>query len=174
MPDNNDNTYSALDTLNFGELITAPLNACVDAQAQAATATADYIQNVGFQYDEKEKTYKPVTFSFTYETNEGKKRITIPLLSVVPVPYLQIHDVNLVFSTDLAVEKGGMLVGKVSTDDKNKAEINETSSFKSDLKINVNIKASTSDMPMGISQLLKVMQDNISVKTLTPETSNAK
>jgi len=169
-----DNTYSALDTLNFGELITAPLNACVDAQAQAATATADYIQNVGFQYDEREKSYKPVTFSFTYETNEGKKRFTIPLLSVVPVPYLQIHDVNLVFSTDLAVEKGGTLVGKVSTDDKNKTETLETSSFKSDLKINVNIKASTSDMPMGISQLLKVMQDSISVKSVTPGTSNAK
>jgi len=161
----NDNTYD-FEKMKFGELLTAPLNACVDAQAQAATATSEYIQKVGFQYDPATRVYRPVTFSFTYTTNEGVTRFTLPLISVVPIPYLQIHDVNLVFSTELSVEDGGQLKGKVSTDKNNQTVTNETYSFKSDLKVNVNIKASSSDMPMGISQLLTVMQNQITVKEL--------
>ena len=166
-----DNIYD-IENMEFGELLTAPLNACVDAQAQAATATAEYIQNIGFQYDEQEKVYKPVTFSFSYTTEEGRKRFTIPLISVVPVPYLQIRNVNLVFSTELTTEDGGELRGKISTDDKNKKEQEVSSSFKSSLKVNVNIKASSADMPMGISKLLQVMQHQITVKTIPPTEEN--
>lgn len=162
---NKDNIYD-IENMEFGELLTAPLNACVDAQAQAASATAEYIQNVGFQYDAREKIYKPVTFSFTYTTENGKKRYTIPLISVVPVPYLQIHNVNLAFSTELSTVDRGELIGKISTGDKNNVEVKESSDFTSTLKVNVNIKASTADMPMGISQLLRVMQNEISVKTI--------
>ena len=148
--------------MSFGELITAPLNACVDAQAQAATATAEYIKKVGFVYDAQEKVYKPVNVSFTYEAADGMKRFTLPLITVVPVPYLQIHDVNLVFSTEVSVTDGGEMEAKVSTKTK-ETQTNESSEFKSDLKVNVNIKASTSDMPMGVSRLLQVMQEYISV-----------
>lgn len=160
--------------MDFGSLITAPLNACVDAQAQAATATAEYIHKVGFQYDEKKKVYMPVTCTFSYTTdNEDiEKQITIPLISVVPIPYLQIHDINLDFSTELTVEDGYHLVGKVSTRKKGlvttKETTEETSSYKSDLKVDVNIKASTADMPMGVSQLLRVMQNLITMKTIEP------
>lgn len=162
---NKDNIYD-IENMEFGELLTAPLNACVDAQAQAASATAEYIQNVGFQYDAREKIYKPVTFSFTYTTENGKKRYTIPLISVVPVPYLQIHNVNLAFSTEISTTDGGELIGKISAGDKVKVETTETTDFSSALKVNVNIKASTADMPMGISHLLRAMQNEISVKTI--------
>ena len=146
----------------FGELITAPLNACVNAQAQAATATAEYIKRVGFVYDAQEKVYKPVTVSFTYIAESRTKRFTLPLITVVPVPYLQIHDVNLVFATEVSVKDGGQMEAKVSTKN-TESRGNESSEFRSDLKVNVNIKASTSDMPMGISRLLQVMQEHISV-----------
>jgi len=161
-----DNTYSPLEKIDFGALLTAPLKACVDAQAQAASATADYIENVGFEYDPEENVFKPVTVSFVYRTVEGEKKFTIPLITVVPVPYLQIHNVNLSFATELSVTDSGRLEGKVSTNDKNKRTETQTSNFSSDIKVNVNIKASTSDMPMGISQLLKAMQNNITLKKI--------
>ena len=107
-----------------------------------------------------------MTFSFTYTTENGKKRYTIPLISVVPVPYLQIHNVNLAFSTEISTTDGGELIGKISAGDKVKVETTETTDFSSALKVNVNIKASTADMPMGISHLLRAMQNEISVKTI--------
>lgn len=168
-----DNTYSALEKIDFGALLTAPLKACVDAQAQAATATADYIENVGFAYDDVDRAFKPVTVSFVYRTTEGEKKFTIPLITVVPVPYLQIHNVHLAFSTELSVTDNGHLEGKVSTDDKNKKEVKSDSQSSSDLKVNVNIKASSSDMPMGISQLLRVMQNQITLKALEPNAAKA-
>lgn len=171
MPVNNDNTYSALETMPFGELLTAPLNACVDAQAQAATATTEYIKKVGFIYDSHDKVYRPVTVSFTYNTELGAKRFTLPLITVVPVPYLQIHDVNLVFSAEVSAVDGGHLEGKVSTKNQTRRTTTEmemteqqSSAMDSSLRVNVNIKASTSDMPMGVSKLLQVMQNYISVK----------
>ena len=159
-----DTTYD-FEKMEFGEIITAPLTACVDAQAQAASATAEYIQNMGFLYDDQEKVYKPVTFSFRYQTDEGMKRFTIPLISVVPVPYLQIHDVNLFFSTDLSV-KDGQLSGKVSSGKSTRSQESDKEVKTSDLRLNVNIKASTSDMPIGIIKLLQTMQHHITVKEI--------
>ena len=154
----------ALEKMNFGALLGAPLKACVDAQAQAATATSDYIDRVCFKYNPQTNVYETETISFTYTTDEGEKRITVPLISVMPIPYIQIRHVDLKFAADVSVSDG-QLVAKVATEnnsDKAKKEENEemTTDFKSDLKVDINIKASSADMPMGVARL----QQNINVK----------
>ena len=158
----------ALEKMNFGALLGAPLKACVDAQAQAATATSDYIDRVCFKYNPQTNVYETETISFTYTTDEGEKRITVPLISVMPIPYIQIRHVDLKFAADVSVSDG-QLVAKVVTEnnsDKAKKEENEemTTDFKSDLKVDINIKASSADMPMGVARLLQFMQQNINVK----------
>ncbi|MBR6844342.1 MAG: DUF2589 domain-containing protein [Bacteroidales bacterium] len=158
----------ALEKMNFGALLGAPLKACVDAQAQAATATSDYIDRVCFKYNPQTNVYETETISFTYTTDEGEKRITVPLISVMPIPYIQIRHVDLKFAADVSVSDG-QLVAKVATEnnsDKAKKEENEemTTDFKSDLKVDINIKASSADMPMGVARLLQFMQQNINVK----------
>ena len=149
-------------------MLGAPLKACVDAQAQAATATSDYIDRVCFKYNPQTNVYETETISFTYTTDEGEKRITVPLISVMPIPYIQIRHVDLKFAADVSVSDG-QLVAKVATEnnsDKAKKEENEeiTTDFKSDLKVDINIKASSADMPMGVARLLQFMQQNINVK----------
>lgn len=161
-----------LEKMDFGALIGAPLKACVDAQAQAATATSDYIERV-FKYNPQSKVYETETISFTYKTNEGEKRITMPLISVMPIPYLQIRHVDLKFAADVSVADG-QLVAKVSTEgnaDKPSKESNEemSSDFKADLKVDINLRASSSDMPMGVARLLQIMQQNINVKEISEQ-----
>lgn len=163
----------ALEKIDFGSLLGAPLKACVDAQAQAATATSDYIDRVCFRYNPTSKVYETETISFSYTTDEGEKRITVPLISVMPIPYLQIRNVNLKFAADVSVGDGH-LVAKVSTDnnsDKNNRENSEemSTNFKSDLKVDINIKATSSDMPMGVARLLQFMQQNINVKEISEQ-----
>lgn len=158
----------ALEKMNFGALLGAPLKACVDAQAQAATATSDYIDRVCFKYNPQTNVYETETISFTYTTDEGEKRITVPLISVMPIPYIQIRHVDLKFAADVSVSDG-QLVAKVATEnnsDKARKEESEemTTDFKSDLKVDINIKASSADMPMGVARLLQFMQQNINIK----------
>ena len=163
---NTSNITSALEPVNFSTLLGAPLSACVDAQAQAASATTDYIERVGFTFDRETGKYKAVTISFRYSSSEGEKRITLPLLSVVPVPYLQIHNVDLQFAADLSLENNtliGVVSDKLAGNSSSQNKPNASSAISSDLKVNVNIKASSADMPLGISKLLEIMQKNIRV-----------
>ena len=169
---------SALEHTDFSNLLGAPIKACVDAQVQAAQATADYIDRVCFKYNPDSKAYETVTITFRYTTDEGDKRITLPLVSVMPIPYLQINHVNLKFAADVSVGDSGRLTAKVSTENgERKTENGErrtengeqrteekTTNYSNEIKIGVNIHAATSDMPMGVAKLLEFMQQNIHAK----------
>lgn len=171
-PENNDNIYDAITQIDFNSLISAPLTACVDAQAQAATATANYIERTGFQYNPSQGNYTTRTLSFVYYAEDGWRTIHVPLISVVPVPFLQIHNVDLNFTADVSVTKTlegkWLLKGRVADSNKEKIETEGSvdSSYESDFKVKINIKASTADMPMGVSALLQVMQDSIQEKEI--------
>lgn len=173
MDDNLNNSISALEKTDFRALLGAPLKACVDAQAQAASATANYIEKVGFRYNNVSKEYETTTITFRYYTDDEIKTIVVPLITVIPVPYLQIRDVNLNFTADLSVDNG-VLAARVSKDNRkigrqtvaNDATSNTSANFSSDIKVNVNIKASSADMPMGVSYLLQVMQNSIDVQQM--------
>ena len=55
------NPGTELSSLNFGNMIGGPLCAVIEAQTQAARATADFIKTVGFDKDNK-----PVYVEFKY------------------------------------------------------------------------------------------------------------
>lgn len=152
---NYNETVSTLEKIDFGTLLGAPLSACVEAQAQAAKATSNYIRSMGFNQKE-EYNLEAKLIHFNFMAGGKKKRLTVPLISVVPLPYLQVDNVNLKFAADVALEDG-YLVGKVSTDDNAQSQQTTSSKFNSDLKIKIDIKATTSDMPYGISRILEVM-----------------
>ena len=89
---------SPLGALDFKRIIGAPLSACVSAQEEAAQATLEYINEVVFRRkDDDPDNLEPVTVTFYFESAGVVNRLTIPLLCIVPVPYLQIEQVNLTF-----------------------------------------------------------------------------
>ena len=169
-------SVDALEHTDFGSLLGAPLQACVDAQMQAAYATTDYLDRVCFKYNPETKTYETVTVSFGYSTEDGDKRITLPLASVMPIPFLQIHNVNLHFAADVSVADGQQLMAKVSADGYSATGRTSTSQqetgktqYSNDIKVDVNVVATSSDMPMGVAKLLQVMQQFIQQKDIEPD-----
>jgi len=169
-------SVDALEHTDFGSLLGAPLQACVDAQMQAAYATTDYLDRVCFKYNPETETYETVTVSFGYSTEDGDKRITLPLASVMPIPFLQIHNVNLHFAADVSVADGQQLMAKVATDSysasgRTSSSQQETgkTQYSNDIKVDVKVVATSSDMPMGVAKLLQVMQQFIQQKEIEPE-----
>jgi hypothetical protein len=169
-------SVDALEHTDFGSLLGAPLQACVDAQMQAAYATTDYLDRVCFKYNPETNAYETVTVSFGYSTEDGDKRITLPLASVMPIPFLQIHNVNLHFAADVSVADGQQLMAKVSADNYSASGRTSTSQketgktqYSNDIKVDVNVVATSSDMPMGVAKLLQVMQQFIQQKEVEPD-----
>ena len=75
-----------------------PLSACDNAPEEAAQATLDYLNWVVFRKkDDDESCLEPVTMTFYFESAGVVNRLTMPLLCIVPVPYLRIDQVNLRF-----------------------------------------------------------------------------
>ena len=95
------------------ELIGAPLMALVDAESQAAKATAHFIKSMGFEPEDQPPTtaeqearpenfgnLKMVTFRYQRRDAQGQPqmfKVEVPLLSLIPIPALQIKDAELEF-----------------------------------------------------------------------------
>lgn len=67
------NPGSELSSINFGSLIGGPLCAVIEAQSQAARATADFIKTVGFDKDNK-----PVYVEFKYPKEVAPFQPAVP------------------------------------------------------------------------------------------------
>ena len=89
------NPGAELSSINFGALIGGPLVAVIDAQTQAARATADFITTVGFDADKnpiyvsfkypKEVTpFQPAPLAQIVVTNPGAGYTTAPTVGGLP------------------------------------------------------------------------------------------
>ena len=105
-----DDATKQLGSLPFGSLIGGPLVAAVEAQAQAARTTVEFIQAVAFKVDETSGTVTSElqTVEFTYERVEGETKqtatLTVPLLTIVPIPYIRIDDMTVDFKANISAE----------------------------------------------------------------------
>lgn len=94
---------------NLSGLLGAPLSAVVEAEAIAARATADFIKEVGFtgQGDAADPDFGKVrTVFFEYERvlvdgTQQTVKIEVPLLSLIPIPSLQVQEANIRFDLTL-------------------------------------------------------------------------
>ena len=192
--------------LPMGELIGGPLSAAADTQVQLAQSTADFINQVGFETETDETQTPPVTVrkmryvEFTFERPkqiedttttppESKViaetvKLTVPMLSIVPVPNLQIDNVDVTFdmevksstssksSTDfelgwdveLKVHYGPVSLkvnveGKVSTHKEN------TRTSDNSAKYTVGVHATNHGMPEGLMRVWDIMAASIAPVT---------
>ncbi|TND09901.1 MAG: hypothetical protein FD123_829 [Bacteroidetes bacterium] len=168
-------------TLPWGDLIGAPLIAMIEAEALAAQTSRDFIASVGFVPDKdgNEDTFgklKTVTFTYQKQDVNGKTitdRISIPLLSLIPIPLLQIKDASLEFnlavvdtqkinrnldfkssSSFFRKEQTG-LVGMITGSSKG----SEDTKTSFDMKVKINLVQS--DIPMGLQKLFMIMDNAV-------------
>jgi len=113
MPEN-EFIINRVKSLSLYELIGAPLQALVQAEAQAMQSTVDYIRVIGFEKDavdfDIEKNpelgkLKMVSFKY-FAKNEGGQEVErtfkIPLLSLIPIPLLSVKNAEIEFSLKVA------------------------------------------------------------------------
>lgn len=164
--------------LEMEQIIGAPLRAAADASLQLAESTADFIRKVGFDNEGKVRTA-----AFGYQIfNPGEDgigsleemRVDVPLLSVVPIPNLQVDEVSLLFDIevrqserrDTAMElsagaSGKLGILKVGITGNVSAHHTNTRSTDNSAKYHVDIRASNHGMPEGLARVLDMMAANM-------------
>lgn len=161
---------SALNSIPFGNIIGGPLAACVHAQAEAAQTTIDFIRGFTMTNSELDpEGVEPITVTFTFIMNGEKTRMTVPLMTIVPIPYMHIDYVNLNFTADITACDDGKMEAKYATEGYTRTEDDEQS-VSVESKMGINVRASTSSMPSGMAKMLEFFTNNLIVHdTLTPQ-----
>lgn len=161
---------SALNSIPFGNIIGGPLAACVRAQAEAAHTTIDFIRGFTMTNSELDpEGVEPITVTFTFFMNGEKTRMTVPLMTIVPIPYMHIDYVNLNFTADITACDDGKMEAKYATEGYTRTEDDEQS-VSVESKMGINVRASTSSMPSGMAKMLEFFTNNLIVHdTLTPQ-----
>ena len=159
---------SALNSIPFGNIIGGPLAACVQAQAEAAQTTLNYIR--GFTMTESHldvEGAEPITVSFSFIMEGVPTRMTVPLMTIVPIPYMRIEHVDLSFTADITACDNEKMEAKFASEGYQSIEEDEKSvSMQS--KMGVHVRASTGDIPSGMAKMLDFFANNLVVQeTLT-------
>lgn len=161
---------SALNSIPFGNIIGGPLAACVRAQAEAAQTTIDFIRGFTMTNSELDSEgVEPITVTFTFIMNGEKTRMTVPLMTIVPIPYMHIDYIDLNFTADITACDDGKIEAKYATEGYTRTEDDEQS-VSVESKMGINVRASTSSMPSGMAKMLEFFTNNLIVHdTLTPQ-----
>jgi hypothetical protein len=174
----------------------AVLTAVVQAQAQAAQTTIEFIQKIGFEVDASAPEGitsfgKTRSASFTYEklaASGGREevQINVPLLSIVPIPYIRVEYTEIDFSAkinetitenssdkmDLGLEaSGGWAPVKFKASFSYSRSTSKSSNIDKEYQVNVKVRAVQDDMPQGLQKLLQMMEKAIFEENLGPVTA---
>ncbi|MFH8443275.1 DUF2589 domain-containing protein [Streptomyces sp. NPDC018026] len=167
-------------SLPFEQIIGGPLQGVIRSSAMAANETARFINSVGF--DEK-KHARMVDFTYTSEPTEtdsaaGKKVVTnvsVPLLAVVPVPYLQLSKVTLDFNVKIdsvskqerkqdvggeASASGGFWGIQASVKASYSSSSSSSDTVSRSASMSVHVEAQQGPMPGGMEKILTMLTDN--------------
>lgn len=183
-----------LGSIPYGTLIGSPMTAAVEAQALAAQTSVDFIRTVGFTADltddEAFGDVRQVTFSYSFRDTETDALTTaslnVPVLTIVPIPYLRIEEMTIDFTskiteemvrtlkrdtttkadTSLAVNYKSFFspvkVGfKASLSRESKTSSARSNRYKTEHTININVKAVQDDIPGGMGRVLDILETAI-------------
>ena len=180
----------ALQAIPFSSIISGPLTACIEAQAMAAKTTWDFIQEVGLSTDPETGEKTAVNVSFSFMQGGRMMQVNVPLLTIVPIPYIAINSVDLNFKasisaassvvteqTESATEggdlsaSGGIKAGLFHVDAKFNANYSSKkdsrataeSKYSVEYTMDVAIKAGQDSMPAGLAKVLEVLSGSLDV-----------
>lgn len=178
---------SALRDLPFGTIIGGPLKACIEAQAQAAITTYNFIKDVGLSEDENGKK-SLVYVTFTYRRNGRECTVNVPLLTIVPIPYIAIRDIDIAFKAKISASSAASDTEKTSTalnvesnakvaynswvvkasaelsvgySSKKDSSATRDSKYSVEYTMDVAVKAGQDDMPAGMAKVLEMLNESV-------------
>jgi Protein of unknown function (DUF2589) len=96
-----------LAAIDFSAILGGPMTAAINAQAQSAMVTLEFINSVGFQSSGGEgggATLKANEVDFTYSksipakdgtVSQQTSSLTVPILSIVPIPFIRVQQLSV-------------------------------------------------------------------------------
>ncbi|MDR2383670.1 MAG: DUF2589 domain-containing protein [Prevotellaceae bacterium] len=181
---------SALTGIPFSSIIGAPLKAAIEAQAMAAETTWKFIQQVGLNTDPATGEKKAVNISFDFMQEGREVRLNIPLLTIVPIPYIAIDTIDIAFKAKINAESSSHNETSESTDMKLDAKLKakigfgafsatldvsagysskkdskatQDSKYSVEYTLDITVKAGQESMPAGLARVLDILNNCISV-----------
>lgn len=166
--------------LQMDQLIGAPLRAAADASTQLANSTADFINRVGFDGEGKVRTvafgYQRRSANEDGTSNLDEMKVDVPMLAIVPIPNLQVDEVNILFDMEVkqserqesAMDLSASITGtvnlgivKVSVTGSISAHQANTRSSDNSAKYHVDVRATNHGTPEGLARVLDMMAANV-------------
>jgi hypothetical protein len=189
--------------VNFRDLLSGPLFATLHADFAAAEQFVDFVTKYGLEEETAEdgtsiKKLKMFTFTYNrYNPQLGKDEefsLQVPLLSLIPLPLLQVDHAEFEFNIRLYAEtkesfesnfgKEGALTGDLSNEKETqnntsqgfKARLSPTVGRKdgetvstTDSNMKVKVVMRQGDLPAGIANLITIFNDCTSVRPHQPQ-----
>ncbi len=179
---------NALQAIPFSSLIGGPLDAAIKAQAMAAQTSWEFIQNVGLTTNKDTGEVNSVNVTFYYNKNGNLTKLIVPLLTIVPIPYIAIDDVQIDFKANISAASSSTTVDKSSSkvsagvkggtsfkaglfsikadfnanySSKKDSTATEKSKYSVEYTMDVSVHAGQSDMPAGLASVLNILQASI-------------
>lgn len=167
--------------LPMDNLIGGPLRAAADASTQLAYSTAKFINDVGFDKDGKVRTvafaYQQRSVNEDGTSNLDEMKVDVPMLAIVPIPNLQIDEVNVLFDMEVkessreesemdlsASAQASLNLGifKVNVSGSVSAHQSNTRSTDNSAKYHVDVRAANHGTPEGLARVLDMMAAKVS------------
>jgi hypothetical protein len=157
-------------------LIGGPLTAASNASVKLARSTADFINAVGFNADQSARTVL-----FKYEKSDAdplgnpirnEMSLQVPLLAIVPIPNLQIDEVNIIFDMEVkeceksesSLDAGGSFsasvgIGPFSLSISGSVSVHQSNTRSTDnsAKYHVDVRAANHGTPEGLARVLDIL-----------------
>lgn len=176
-------SIGTLQGLPFDNLIGGPLSACIQAQNDAAMTSINFINNVCLNEDKETGEKSAIYVSFSFIQNGRKVVINVPLIAIVPIPYIAINSIDISFkatvngvesessSTETEYEskenkkstrKTGWFRKKTTTinstfSTKRDSKSTQDSKFSVEATIDVAVHAGQESMPAGMAKILEML-----------------
>lgn len=181
---------SALQALPFSNIIGGPLKACIEAQAMAAKTSWNFIQEVGLTTDPKTGEKKTVNVSFQFIKDGRVAQLNVPLLTIVPIPYIAIQTIDIAFKANISASSSNSKVEnesstvdaglagsaslnlglfKVNADfhanysSKKDSTATQDSKYSVEYTMDVAVKAGQDSMPAGLAKVLELLGNSLDV-----------
>ena len=181
---------NALQAIPFGSIIGGPLKACIEAQAMAAQTSWQFIQEVGLNTDPNTGQKEAVNVSFQFMQNGHMVQLNVPLLTIVPIPYIAIHDIDINFKANISASSSsvseqssssaldvgaeasiGAKWGAFHMDAKMKANYSskkdskatQESKYSVEYTMDVAVKAGQDSMPAGLAKVLELLGNTLDI-----------
>jgi len=167
--------------LSMDQLIGGPLSAAADASNQLACSTAEFINRVGFDANGKVRTvafgYQKRSANNDGTSNLDEMKVDVPMLAIVPIPNLQVDEVNILFdmevkqsersesTSDMNASVNTSLnfgVVKVSVTGNVSSHQSNTRSTDNSAKYHVDVRATNHGTPEGLARVLDMIAASVS------------